>query len=322
MKIGTIKLQKTAALAPMAGVGDRAFREICKRFGAEYLVSEMVSSKGMHYNSVKSEELLELGLVEHPAGVQIFGCDPKIMANAAVTALKYNPNVIDINMGCPAPKIAGSGGGSALMKEPILAGEIINQVVKAVPIPVTVKFRKGWDENSVNAVEFAKIAEQNGASAITIHGRTREQMYAPPVDLSIIKQVKDAVSIPVIGNGDVVDVESALAMYRETGCDLIMIGRGAIGNPWIFSQIKAYLLEGKRIPLPTLAEKMQIMCEQAELACYYKGEQIAMREMRKHCASYLKGFSGAAEFRKKSGQITTLQDIQHLAQEVCSRNND
>lgn len=321
MKIGTIELQKTAALAPMAGVGDRAFREICKRFGATYLVSEMVSSKGMHYSSVKSEALLELGLVEHPAGVQIFGCDPKIMANAALTALKYNPNVIDINMGCPAPKISRGGGGSALMKQPMLAGEIIKEVVNAVQIPVTVKFRKGWDEDTINAVEFAKIAEQNGASALTIHGRTREQMYAPPVDLSIIKKVKDAVSIPVIGNGDIIDVESAIAMYKETGCDLIMIGRAAIGNPWIFSQIKAYLLNGEHIDTPSIVEKMGIMCEHAKLACLYKGEEIAMREMRKHCVAYLKGFSGAADFRKRSGQISTLQDIEQLAQEVVCKNN-
>lgn len=317
IKIGNVEINRTAALAPMAGTADRAFREICKRFGACYVVGEMVSSKGLTFQSKKSAELLVVSDAERPIGVQLFGDDPLTMAQAAELAMSYNPDIIDINMGCPAPKIAGNGGGSALMKTPKLAGEITKAVVNAVDVPVTVKFRKGWNDDSVNAVEFGKIAEQNGAAAITVHGRTREQMYAPPVDIDMIAQVKRAVtSIPVIANGDVVDIQSAVEMYERTGADLIMIGRGALGNPWVFRQIDAYFKDGTVLPPPTLEEKVEVMLEHIRLACEYKTERVAMREARKHAAWYLTGVHGAAGFRRQAGTLCTFDDLRLLAQQV------
>lgn len=316
INIGGVKIARTAALAPMAGVADRAFREICREFGACYAVGEMVSSKGLTYKSRKSAQLLITEGEARPAAVQLFGDDPATMAQAAELALGYKPDIIDINMGCPAPKIAKNGGGSALMRNPRLAGEIIAAVVAASSVPVTVKFRKGWDDDSVNAVEFAKMAEQCGASALTIHGRTREQMYAPPVDIEIIAAVKRAVQVPVIANGDVTDVKSCAAMYERTGADLVMIGRGALGNPWVFAQIAAYYKDGTILPPPGLEEKMRVMLKQAELACAYKTEGGAMREARKHAAWYLTGVHGAAAFRRAAGTLCTLDDLRKLADEV------
>ena len=322
MKIGNLTLPKTAALAPMAGVADRAFREICKEFGACYLVGEMASSKGIVYKSDKSAQLLETGPEEHPVAVQLFGDEPETMAQAARFALQYHPDVIDLNMGCPAPKIAGNGGGSALMKNPLLASRIIEAVSQAVELPVTVKFRKGWDEDHCNAVEFARMAQESGAAAITIHGRTRQQMYAPPVDLDCIAQVKAAVSIPVIGNGDVTDLESSIRMYEYTGCDLIMVGRGALGAPWLFTQLRDYFLTGKITPEPSLEEKMAVMVRHISLACAYKGEYIALREARKHVAWYMKGFRGAAEFRRMAGQMSSLEDLKAIAAQVLAQNQE
>ena len=231
MKIGNIELPKTAALAPLAGVADRAMREISREYGACWTVGEMTSSKGLSFGSKKSAELLQIGEAERPTAVQLFGSEPETMAQAAEMAMEYAPEAIDINFGCPVPKVAGNGGGSALMKDPELAGRIVEAVVKAVKLPVTVKFRAGWDSEHINAVEFAKICEDAGAAALTVHGRTRMQMFAPPVDLEIIRLVKEAVSIPVIGNGDVDSPEAAKRMYDETGCDLVMVGRAAMGNP-------------------------------------------------------------------------------------------
>lgn len=318
MKLGTIQLPKTAMLAPMAGVADRAFRELCHTFGACYTVGEMASSKGLTYQGKKTDTLLVLGEDERPGAVQLFGDDPEIMATAARLAMEHHPDVIDLNMGCPAPKVAGNGGGSALMKNPALAGKIIRAVVDAVPVPVTVKFRKGWDESLINAVEFGKIAEANGAAALAVHGRTRQQMYAPPVDLSIIAAVKNAVQIPVIGNGDVVDLESAIAMYEETGCDLVMVGRGALGAPWLFTQLRDYFLTGAHTPEPPLSEKLAIMLQQLRLAEQYKGEFTALREGRKHVAWYLKGVRGAAAFRKKAGTLSTFSEVEALCAEVLA----
>ncbi len=316
MQIGNLILNGYAALAPMAGVADRAFRELCMRFGAGYCVSEMVSSKGIAYNSKKSAELMELSAAEHPCAVQIFGTEPQTMADAARFALQYQPDVIDINMGCPAPKISGGGSGAALMKDPVICGEIVNAVSKAVDLPVTVKIRAGFDSDHINAVEVAKIVEDNGAAAITVHGRTREQFYAPPVNYDIIRDVKRAVSIPVIGNGDVIDAKSAKHLYDYTGVDYIMVGRGALGNPWIFREINAYLGEDKLLPKPDLDEKLSVLSRHITDLVKYKGEYVGMREARKHTAYYLKGFKNAAKLRNLAFSMQTLEDLQHLLSEI------
>lgn len=320
MKIGSLELKRTAALAPMAGVADSAFRQICKEFGACYMVGEMASAKGMHYSDKKTARLLTVREQERPIAVQLFGDEPEILAEAARKALAFQPDVIDINMGCPAPKVAGNGGGSALMKNPALAARITEAVVRAVDLPVTVKFRKGWDDQSVNAVEFARAIEQSGAAAVTVHGRTRQQYYAPPVDLDIIAAVKQAVSIPVIGNGDCVDIPSVINMYKYTKCDLVMIGRGALGSPWIFRQVDRYLTDGTVLPDPSLPERMQVMLRHIKLICENKGESGGMREARKHAAWYMKGMRGAPAFRKQSGELCTYADAEKLAADVLARN--
>ncbi|MGN1457432.1 MAG: tRNA dihydrouridine synthase DusB [Acutalibacteraceae bacterium] len=316
MKIGNVNIDGYAALAPMAGVADRAFRELCVDFGAAYVVGEMVSAKGITYNNDKSRELLELSKAERPAAVQLFGYEPDVMAQAAKIAMEYSPDIIDINMGCPAPKIACNGSGSALMKNPELCGKIVEAVKKAVPVPVTVKIRKGWDKNSVNAVEVAKICESAGADAITIHGRTREQQYMPSADWDIIAQVKRAVKIPVIGNGDVTSAESAAKMIEQTNCDLVMIGRAALGNPWIFSEISR-LIGHDRPSLPVSnAEKISVMLRHIMKLCEYKGEYNGMREARKHVAWYFKGMPNAAKMRKEAGELETFDDLIELCKKI------
>lgn len=316
MKIGNVEINGYAALAPMAGVADRAFRELCVSFGAAYVVGEMVSAKGITYNNDKSCELLELSKEERPAAVQIFGYEPDVMAQAAVKAMEYEPDIIDINMGCPAPKIACNGAGSALMKNPDLCGKIVEAVKRAVPVPVTVKIRKGWDKNSVNAVEVAKICESAGADAITVHGRTREQQYMPSADWNIIAQVKQAVKIPVIGNGDITSAQDAAKMFEQTDCDLVMIGRGALGNPWIFSEISR-LLGHDRPSLPVSnAEKISVMLRHIIKLCEYKGEYNGMREARKHAAWYFKGMPNAASLRKEAGQIEKFDDIVEICKKI------
>ena len=320
MKIGTIELEGHAALAPMAGVADRAMRELCMEFGAGYCVSEMVSSKGIAYNSKKSAELMEISDIERPCAVQIFGTEPDTMADAARFALRYRPEVIDINMGCPAPKIAGSGSGAALMRDPALCGRIVQAVSRAVDIPVTVKIRAGFDKDHLNAVEVAKISEQNGAQAVTVHGRTKEQFYAPPVDYDIIREVKKALSIPVIGNGDIAGAKSAQFVMEYTGCDYLMVGRGALGNPWVFREINEYFDKGIIIDPPTLDEKCDILLRHIKSAVEYKGEYVGMREARKHTAYYLKGFKNAAKLRNLAFSMETLSDLEELIGEIRKSN--
>ncbi len=321
MKIGNIELDpRTAALAPMAGVADRAFREICHDYGAGYVVSEMVSSKGLTMCDRKSKSLLLLSEKERPAAAQIFGSDPKIMAESALECMKFSPDAIDINMGCPAPKIAGNGGGSALLKDPELASKIMAEVRRAVDIPVTVKIRLGWDSESINCVEMAKRAEAAGMDAITVHGRTRMQMYAPPVDRSMIAEVKKAVSIPVIGNGDITDGITAAQMLEQTGCDYVMVGRGALGRPWVFSQISAYLHDERVLPEPPVSERMRVMVKHIKLICEYKGERVGIKEARKHAAWYIKGIKGAAAYRQQVGTLESIEQLEELAYKIMIEN--
>lgn len=319
LNIGGVPLKFHAVLAPMAGVSDRAYRELCVRFGAAYCVSEMVSSKALSFNSKKSEELMEISDLERPCGIQIFGDDPKCMADAAKHALENKPDIIDINMGCPAPKISSNGSGSALMKNPRLCGEIVKAVTAVTDIPVTVKIRKGWDDDSVNAVEVAKICESAGAAAITVHGRTRQQYYKPPVDYDIIKAVRESVSVPVIANGDIDSAERAKEVMDITGCDLVMIGRATLGNPWIFSQINAYLENPNvKIHTPDLEERLGVMVEHIGKMVEYKGEHMAMLQARKLVVGYFKGMKGAAALRNEAGKIKTLDDLYELRQKALS----
>lgn len=319
LNIGGVPLKSHAVLAPMAGVSDRAYRELCVRFGAAYCVSEMVSSKALSFNSKKSEELMEISDLERPCGIQIFGDDPKCMADAAKHALENKPDIIDINMGCPAPKISSNGSGSALMKNPRLCGEIVKAVTAVTDIPVTVKIRKGWDDDSVNAVEVAKICESAGAAAITVHGRTRQQYYKPPVDYDIIKAVRESVSVPVIANGDIDSAERAKKVMDITGCDLVMIGRATLGNPWIFSQINAYLENPNvKIHTPDLEERLGVMIEHIGKMVEYKGEHMAMLQARKLVVGYFKGMKGAAALRNEAGKIKTLDDLYELRQKAIS----
>lgn len=323
MKIGNLEIKGFAALAPMAGVADRAMREICRENGAAYAVGELASAKGISLGDKKSATYLSVSDTERPYGSQLFGCEPSVMAEAAKMAEQNGPDFIDINMGCPAPKVAvSSGGGSALLKDPVLAGKIIEAVSNAVSVPVTVKIRAGWDENSINAVEIAKIAEQSGAKAITVHGRTRKQMYAPPVNLNVIKEVKRAVSIPVIGNGDVDSPLTAAKMYEETGCDLVMIGRAAMGNPWIFTQINNYLSDGWIVPSPPLSKRMLTLLDQVDRMVEYKGERTAMMEARKHAAYYMRGLNGAAELRRMCGNITKKDDVIEIIKHAMELNQN
>lgn len=319
LNIGGVPLKSHAVLAPMAGVSDRAYRELCVRFGAAYCVSEMVSSKALSFNSKKSEELMEISDLERPCGIQIFGDDPKCMADAAKHALENKPDIIDINMGCPAPKISSNGSGSALMKNPRLCGEIVKAVTAVTDIPVTVKIRKGWDDDSVNAVEVAKICESAGAAAITVHGRTRQQYYKPPVDYDIIRAVRESVSVPVIANGDIDSAERAKEVMDITGCDLVMIGRATLGNPWILSQINSYLENPNvKIHTPDLEERLGVMIEHIGKMVEYKGEHMAMLQARKLVVGYFKGMKGAAALRNEAGKIKTLDDLYELRQKALS----
>ncbi len=323
MRFGHCELPYGLFLAPMAGVTDRAFRQICALHGAEYTFSEMISAKAVHYNDKKTAELAAFEENEKPLSIQIFGHEADIMAESAAKLADNTyahctntaiPCGIDINMGCPVHKVAGNGDGSALMKDPKTAGEIVRQVVDSQPLPVSVKIRSGWNEMSKNAVEIAKIVEANGACAITVHGRTREQMYSGRADRSVIRDVKRAVSIPVIGNGDVFCASDALQMLEETGCDGIMIGRGAYGNPWIFEEIRA-ALEGKSYTPPSYRERMGTALDQLRRMIAYKGERIAIPEARKHMGWYVRGLRGSARVRGKINELCTYEEVKTLLEE-------
>lgn len=309
LMIGNVAIESPVILAPMAGVTDLPFRLLCRRKGAGLLCMEMVSAKAIYYHNRNTEALLEIHPEERPVSLQLFGSEPKLMGEMAKRIEDRPFSVLDINMGCPVPKVVNNGEGSALMKNAKLAGEIMSAVVKAVEKPVTVKIRKGFDDDHVNAVEMAKIAEDSGVAAIAVHGRTREQYYSGKADWDIIRRVKEAVSVPVIGNGDVTDPYSAKKMLEETGCDGIMIGRAARGNPWIFRQIDRYLSDGI-VPEPVSREEMrQTILEHARLMVEYKGEYLAIREMRKHISWYTTGMPGSAAFRGRINAMETMDEL-------------
>lgn len=321
MKIGNLEINGFACLAPMAGVADRAMREICIDYGASYTVGELVSAKGITLSDRKSLEYLFRASGDVPSAIQLFGCEPQIMAEAAKIAMKSNPDFIDINMGCPAPKVAGNGGGSALMSDIPLAEKIVDAVVKVVAVPVTVKMRSGIDDNSLNAVELAKACEFAGASAVTVHGRTKKQMYAPPVNIDIIKQVKENIKIPVIANGDVTDGKSAKEMYEKTGCDFVMVGRAACGNPFVFEEINAFF-KNEEYFTPSLETKLNCLIRQIKLMQKYRSPKVAMLEARKHTAWYLSGIRGAASLRSECGTINSLDDVMLLCEKALEYNKD
>ena len=311
MKIGNIELDTPVALAPMAGISDLPYRVICREFGCGLTVSEMVSAKGLLYKNEKTFAMLQIDEAERPTAIQLFGSVPEELAEAAKIVEAQGADIIDFNMGCPVPKVVNNGEGSALMKVPELAGKILEAMVKAVRVPVTVKFRAGWDEEHRNAVEIAKIAEASGVAAVAVHGRTRNQFYMGKADWEIIRRVKEAVRIPVFGNGDVFTAGDGLRMFKETNCDGLMLARGAYGNPWLFTQLRA-ALAGKDIPAVTAGEKLQQIILHATALVDFKGEKVAIREMRSHASAYIKGLPRASEYREKFHKLETLREMVDL----------
>lgn len=313
--IGNVKMEGNLVLGPMAGVTDLPFRILCKEMGADLIYTEMVSAKGILYNNKNTESLLMVEEKERPVALQLFGEDPYIMSEMAKRIEDRNFDILDINMGCPVPKVVNNGEGSALLKDPKRIGEIVSAVSKAIHKPVTIKIRKGFTEETINAVEVAKIAEESGAAAIAVHGRSREQYYSGKADWDIIRRVKESVRIPVIGNGDVVTPEDAKRMLEETGCDAIMLARGVRGNPWLFTQIKEYLENGKLICKPSVEEVIAMILRHAKLQIAYKGEFTAMHEMRKHVAWYTTGYPKSAKLRNKVNEIEDEQSLADLMEE-------
>ena len=320
VQIGNVQLDGNLLLGPMAGVTDLPFRLLCKEQGVDLVYTEMVSAKGVLYNNKNTEQLLQIEEVERPAALQLFGADPDILRETARRLEHRNFDILDINMGCPVPKVVNNGEGSALMKNPKLIGEIVRKVSTGFSKPVTVKIRKGFDESSINAVEAAKIAEENGAAAIAVHARTREQFYSGKADWDIIRQVKEAVSVPVIGSGDIFTPQDAKAMIEQTGCDAIMMARGTRGNPWLFAQIKAYLNNGVLLPKPDFEEVGTMILRHANMLADYKGQTIAIREMRKHVAWYTAGYPGSARLRSQVNEIETMQDLEKLLENYRNSN--
>ncbi len=315
MKIGNVDFNNNIFLAPMAGVTDMVFRVLCKKQGCGLTYTEMVSSKGLHYKSDNTAILLEIAEEEKPAAVQIFGSEPDIVAEAARQAEAAGAAIIDINMGCPTPKIVKNGDGSALMKRPDIAAKIIRSTVRAVKVPVTIKIRKGWDKNSINAVEIASVAAAEGAAAVAVHGRTREQYYSGTADWEIIRQVKNAINIPVIGNGDILKPGDAKEMLGKTGCDAVMIGRGAQGNPWIFKRTVEYLTTGRLLPEPSYEQRVEAIIMHMDMVTDLKGESIGVREMRKHTACYLKGMPGSAKVKDEIFRISDCTRVKKILSE-------
>lgn len=311
---GNVKVDKTLALAPMAGVADRPFRHLCMEYGASYCVSEMVSAKGLCYSDAKTEELCTIGEGERPCAIQLFGCEPEYMARAVRLVMPYDPDVVDINMGCPMPKIVNNGSGSALLRNAPLAADVVRAVKSETDRPVTVKMRIGWDDSS-NAVEFANAVERAGADAITVHGRTRAQCYTGDADWDTIREIKRHSSVPIVGNGDVTTLEDCLRMYEYTRCDLVMVGRGAYGNPFLFEEVKSHF-EGKPYTPPTLERRMEAMLHHIRLILEVsRSEELGMRTARKHAAWYLTGLYGSARFRSRCYSLNSYEDAVRLVED-------
>lgn len=315
LKIGNVTLEGNLLLGPMAGVTDLPFRLLCKEKGADLVYTEMVSAKGIQYNNKNTESLLQIHEQERPVALQLFGADPVILSETAKRIEHRNFDILDINMGCPVPKVVNNGEGSSLMKNPKLVGEIVRMVSSAITKPLTVKIRKGFHETDNNAVEVAKIAEENGAAAVAVHARTREQYYSGKADWEVIRDVKEAITIPVIGSGDIFTPEDAKEMLEQTGCDGIMMARGTRGNPWIFEQIKAYLSQGILLTRPSFDEVKEMILRHAGLSVDYKGEFIGIREMRKHVAWYTTGYPGSARLRNRVNEIENMEDLKRLLEE-------